>query len=495
MKPGQNRPRTLLISAAVLLGSLALFGLGIRQLFRFARTPVYRLHMVTDPVPNRQILARRMASEAHERKLEIELTTRSYPSLEVLKLVNGANEFDAAMVPGGVGSSARFPNVRQVAALGTDPLHVMVKPELFEAASRGLGRSRASGSTAGRRRRCCGSWWRTCSGSPACGRRRRRPRAITATSPPRRRTCSPGWTRSRPAPPPSGPSPSPGSLMPCCSCRRSPRCWRAAWSRWPDYRLVPLAFTEAYTLDRLNLHSDPDEPDALTVDRASIVAATIPPDLYGTDPPVPAEPCHTLGTRLLLVAYSKTDPEAVARLLEVIYDSPLAGLIRPLPLHEQVPQFDLDAGTELYLRRRQPVLTPDMVSQLGKLFGGLGAFASGIVGLYGFLRIRQLRKFEDFYYEVRRIVQISRGQADDPAAPTEPEARRAYLLGRLDDLKSEAVRQFAEGGLKGEGLLSGVVALINDTRDSLAGADRGSHLGTVPPDGPSVRDFSAAGTD
>ena len=257
------------------------------------------------------------------------------------------------------------------------------------------------------------------------------------------------------------------------------------------YRLVPLAFTEAYTLDRLNLQSGSEAPAVLAVDRASIVAATIPPYLYGTDPPVPAEPCHTLGTPLLLVAYSRTDPEAIARLLAVIYESPLAGLIRPLPLQDQVPQFELAAGTELYLRRRQPVLTPEMMSQLGKLFGGLGAFASGMVGLYGFLRILQLRKFEAFYHEVRRIVLISRGQADDPAAPADPDARRAYLLDRLDDLKSEAVRQFAEGGLKGEGLLSGVVALINDTRDSLAAGERVSQSGAAPRDGQAVSDAVA----
>jgi hypothetical protein len=138
------------------------------------------------------------------------------------------------------------------------------------------------------------------------------------------------------------------------------------------------------------------------------------------------------------------------------------------------------------------VMTPEMMSQLGKLFGGLGAFASGIVGLYGFLRLRQLRKFESFYHDVRRIVQIARGQEDDPVAPGDPAARRAYLLGRLDDLKSEAVREFAEGGLKGEGLLSGVVALINDTRNSLGAAERSAQLGASP-DG-HARDRSATGT-
>jgi hypothetical protein len=492
MEPGKNRLRTLLISAAVLLGSLALFGFGIRQLFRFAQTPIYRLHMVTDPVPNRQILARRMATEAHKRKLEIELTTRSYPSLEVLKLVDTPNEINLAMAPGGVGNSARFANLRQVAALGTDPLHVMVRPELFEAASRGLGALK-------RKRINCG------------------PRSSVL------RILAEDVLRFAGLRPPSASDPgdyrdestsSQDLLVRLEAIQARPAAERAAaLADLPDavlflsplpsllarglvsaagYRLVPLAFTEAYTLDRLNLQSGAETPDVLTVDRASIVAATIPPGLYGTDPAVPAQPCHTLGTRLLVVAYSKTDPEAIARLLEVIYDSPLAGLIRPMPLQEQVPQFELAAGTELYLRRRQPLLTPEVMSQLGRLLGGLGAFASGMVGLYGFLRIRQLRKFEDFYHEVRRIVQISRGLAYDPQAPTEPDARRAYLLDRLDDLKSEAVRQFAEGGLKGEGLLSGIVALINDTRNSLAGAERVSRVGASHSDGRAAGDAAAA---
>ncbi len=160
--------------------------------------------------------------------------------------------------------------------------------------------------------------------------------------------------------------------------------------------------------------------------------------------------------------------------------------MQPTPLRDQVPRFELHPGTELYLRCRQPVLTPELMSQLGKLFGGLGAFASGLVGLYGFLRILQLRKFETFYHEVRRIGQVARGQEVDPGAPADPDARRAYLIDRLDDLKSEAVREFAEGGLKGEGLLSGVVALINDTRNSLGAAERASYLAHPPTATPPV---------
>ena len=143
---------------------------------------------------------------------------------------------------------------------------------------------------------------------------------------------------------------------------------------------------------------------------------------------------------------------------------------------DQVEQFERHRGTELYLRRRQPLLTPELMSHLGRLLGGLGAFVSGCLGLYGFLRILQLRRFESYYQEVRRIVQVARGLEDDPDAPTGCDARRAYLLDQLDDLKSEAIRDFEEGGLRGEGLLAGVVALVNDTRSSLAAGHRPRRL-------------------
>jgi hypothetical protein len=54
---------------------------------------------------------------------------------------------------------------------------------------------------------------------------------------------------------------------------------------------------------------------------------------------------------------------------------------------------------------------------------------------------------------------------------------------RFDDLESEAVRQFAEGGLKGEGLLSGIVAPVNDTRNSPVAADRSAGPGATSSDG------------
>jgi hypothetical protein len=230
------------------------------------------------------------------------------------------------------------------------------------------------------------------------------------------------------------------------------------------YRLVALPFADAYCLDRIR----PGETEDVRIDRAIFSATDIPAYTYSVDPPVPAKPCRTIATRLLLIAYAPTDPEGVARVAETVFDSSLVGLVEPLPLKGHSPQFPLHAGTERYMRRSEPLISPEMASALGKAAGGLGALASGIVAIYSFLRLRQLRRFEAYYKEIRRLELIARGQEDDPAAPTEPAARRAYLEDRLLDLKSRALADFANGGLKGEGLMFGIVSLVNDTRASLA---------------------------
>jgi hypothetical protein len=112
--------------ATLLLGSVALFGFGIHQLAHLGRRTTYHLNMVVDTEPNRQVLARRIAAAARKRGLVIDLSTRVYPSLEGLKQVDEPNEIDMSLVPEGVGGPDQFPNVRQVAALGIEPLHVMV---------------------------------------------------------------------------------------------------------------------------------------------------------------------------------------------------------------------------------------------------------------------------------------------------------------------------------------------------------------------------------
>jgi hypothetical protein len=92
-----------------------------------------------------------------------------------------------------------------------------------------------------------------------------------------------------------------------------------------------------------------------------------------------------------------------------------------------------------------------------------------VIAAYGFLRLRNLKRFESYYRDIEQIEMVARGLEDDPSAPTDLPSLRSHLEGRLTTLKCKVVMDFAAGGLRGEGLMAGIIALINDTRESLAG--------------------------
>src|SRR3954454_18280942 len=97
------KPRVISLAslATLLLASVALLGFGVRQLAHLGRPATYRLNMLVDTEPNRQVLARRIAAEARKRGLVVELSARRHPSLESLKLVDATNPIDLALVPEG----------------------------------------------------------------------------------------------------------------------------------------------------------------------------------------------------------------------------------------------------------------------------------------------------------------------------------------------------------------------------------------------------------
>jgi hypothetical protein len=231
------------------------------------------------------------------------------------------------------------------------------------------------------------------------------------------------------------------------------------------YHLVPLPFAEAYGLDRLN----PPSAEGVRVDRSLLSPGVIPAYTYGSNPAEPVKDCPTLCAPLILIAQDDADPAVVSLLLETIYDSPLTNAIRPAALNEQVYAFPRHPGVERYLHRNDPLLTPEVVYKFGIFAGGIGAFLSGAIAVYSYLRLRQLSRFESYYREVAQIEMIARGLEDDATAPADLASLRAYLERRLTTLKCQVVQDFAAGGLKGEGLMSGIIALINDTRESLAG--------------------------
>jgi TRAP-type uncharacterized transport system substrate-binding protein len=463
----------------LLLLGVALIIVGVLLLWRPWERQTYRVHMLVDLDPNRALLAERLAREAGRHGLVVELSSQPYGSLEAIELVDLPNPIDLALVPGGV-AGREYANVRLVTALASEPLQLLTRAEL---APKGVTALKGH---------------RVCLGPPTTSQYFLAADVLAFAGLRAPVAGKPGDYVSEETEPQKLHEQL-ERLRDLTGAERD-----KALRELPDavfllsglpsvlarelvtvagFRLVELPFADAYCLER---HLTPSQ-GAVSIDRTSFSAMEIPPFTYCVDPPVPEKPCRTIATPLLLIGYAPTRPEAVARLLETVYDGPIAALAGPKPLREQVPQFPFHAGAELYLHRTEPLLTPEMMTTLGRVLGGLGAFVSGIVALYGYLRLRQLQRFACYYQEIRRLELIARGQEEDPAAPTDPAARRAYLEEQLLDLKSRALADFASGGLTGEGLLSGIVSLVNDTRVSLA------QLAPAVPPAPSAEEPASTG--
>jgi hypothetical protein len=406
-------------------------------------------------------LAGRTVDAAEKRGLAIQLTATFHPVDEVLDQVN-AHEVDLGLIPGGH-SAAHLPNVRQVAALDVEPLHLLVREELVVKVSRSL-------STLKGKRISLNTHGGAAQGIALEFLRFARLRVPSDSEP---GDFLPLYlsdqellvqlarleqARGQEAEELVNDLPDAVftvSPLPSVSAQKL--------VQLAHYRLVSLPFSEAFIADR-GIVSDESE----TVTGAHLIPCQIPPFLYDLDPPVPAQPCQTVGVRMLLVAHRDTDPHAVAQLLDLVNAPPLVSLLKPPALEQQEQEFAYHAGFIQYQQRNRPLLTPQLVAYLGTSLGGLGAFTGGMVAFYGLVRIRQARRFEQYFHEIRKIELIASGVEADPDLPEGPAERHRYLEAKLNDLKCRAVLDFATGGLKGEGLLQGIVALINDSRNSLA---------------------------
>jgi hypothetical protein len=442
-------------ASAACLGLAIFLGLQIRS------SHVPPLKLTTTTTSRMRTLAGHTAEAAQKHGLPIHLTAAFHPRDEVLALVN-SHAVDLALVPGGLGT-ASLPNVRQVATLDVDPLHLLVKQELFAEVAQSLSAlkgKRISMNTPGAAHALAGEVLRFAKlRVPAEGRPgdfqmvhlsdrelivrldqveqgkgdkreqqiRDLPDAVFTVSP-----------------------------LPSIGAQKLVGV--------ANYRLVSLPFSEAFIADRGAEENEGEAPAIV----APVIPCQIPPFLYDRDPPVPAQACQTLGVRMFLLAHRDTDPHAVMHLLELVYGTPLVSILKPAPLNQQAQELEHHAGFIQYLQRDRPVLTSQSLAHLGTIIGGLGAFTGGMVAFYGLVRIRQARRFEHYFHEIRKIELVASGVEADPDAPEGTAERLRYLEAKLNDLKCRAVMDFAAGGLKGEGLMQGIVALINDTRNSLA---------------------------
>jgi TRAP-type uncharacterized transport system substrate-binding protein len=233
--------------------------------------------------------------------------------------------------------------------------------------------------------------------------------------------------------------------------------------RAADYRLVPLPFAEAFSLTELNDTS----ATGAQLEPGFIKSTCIPPYLYQVSPAVPQRPCPTLGTCLLLVAHKDVPAAAVSELLKTIYESHFAILTHPQSLNDASPELPLHPGTVAYRDRDQPMVSRELLDVLAKLIT-LWVFASATCfALRRYFLCDPTRCFVYYLREFTHLDLVARGITEDPEAPRLAHQRVAYLEDKLSRLKAQMIQEIADTKLYREGTMGTVMSLISDTRASL----------------------------
>jgi TRAP-type uncharacterized transport system substrate-binding protein len=458
------------IVGAVVVAAVTLCLSTAVALFRPSAPRKHRFHMTTDTARRSVLLAEQLRAEGSRHHLDIVLTAKEYGTLDALEEVDSPSGIKFALIVGGV-TTRDYPHVRTVASVAQEHLHLLVKRELAGKGIAGLrGKHIALGPSTTASYHVARDVLDFVGLLPTIQTRGGGYGIHSMTPLEALHELARIESLAEPARA-EAIARLPDAVM---ALAQLPSPFVQQLVKGFGYKLVPLPFAEAYGLDRM----PPPSPDGVHVDRSMLTPGVIPAYTYGSDPAEPARECPTICAPLILLAQEDADPDAVVCLLETIYDTPLKNAIRPPPLNEQVQGFPRHPGTERYLHRNDPLLTSEVASKLLRIAGGVVYFLSGVIALYGFLRLRKLRRFESYYREIGQIERTARRLEDDPGAPADVSSLRSHLKGRLSTLKCKVLKDFAEGGLKGEGLMAGIIALINDTRESLAGmapAPQGAH--------------------
>ena len=232
------------------------------------------------------------------------------------------------------------------------------------------------------------------------------------------------------------------------------------------YRLVSMPFARSFQLHWMEASGDSD------VNRRRTSETRIPAYTYRVDAPEPPTPVETFGTRLELVANESLSQQTVDAICNTIYDSEfnqVYGERLDVDLLNRESTFQLHAGAEEYLRRQQPIQAGRVIELTEQLVGIGGAALGGLLFLWQWLRrLRERRRDREFVNCVQRVVQIEnqalRFEQDDEMTVNDLEV----MQDELGKIKTELIQQYRDGYLEGADMLSAFLKHANDASELIS---------------------------
>ncbi|MCA9607395.1 MAG: hypothetical protein KC619_17435 [Myxococcales bacterium] len=208
--------------------------------------------------------------------------------------------------------------------------------------------------------------------------------------------------------------------------------------------------------------------DAMHLRDIAVRPGRIPAFAYGVSPAHPPEEVPSIATRMLIVARDDADEDTIRRILEVLASDTFA---RDSRLPERLetaamtqPEIPLHHGAEQWLRRNDPLVTPELIDNVESMRSFLVSLFVALFLGWRWWRARQLLGFEKYLHQVtdleREVLKLEL-EADLDLI------RLLQIQRRLGQLKNEALEGYGAGRIASADLLNGFLAHVTDVRSYL----------------------------
>jgi TRAP-type uncharacterized transport system substrate-binding protein len=208
--------------------------------------------------------------------------------------------------------------------------------------------------------------------------------------------------------------------------------------------------------------------EALALRKPYLEDTCVPANTYGVHPAVPEKPLHSVGTRSVLIAHCDVSTVAIRRLLEVLYESDFARRVGMQPLDVKLLQrsgeYPTHAGTVAYLRRHDPLVNKDIIENLKSLRGMIVSAASALILAWQWYRRRRTEGVDD-YLRVCNKLELDALRASAREEFGEAELHR--FLAQLAELKIDVLEKHQEGVLTGGQPFAELVSRIERLQQTL----------------------------
>ena len=233
--------------------------------------------------------------------------------------------------------------------------------------------------------------------------------------------------------------------------------------RQGNYELVPVPFAEAFA----RVTVEEEDLDRDQVDQVHVIETTIPAYMYSVSPPMPEKDFTTLGSPLILIGHQSLPDDVIARILPRIYYGPIERVYHPPAIEKVAPTYPWHDASITYRDRDKPLVRADVIEVIRQVFSIVAPIVGGCLALFGFYRWRQTLRFLEYFEQFQKLDLEAKGLVrDSQVTPADAEEARR-IEGELTILQQQAVSDFCQNYFYGPGVLLNFIELLAETRDFL----------------------------